>query len=257
MTKETRILVVDDDLRMTKTIVDILDVKGYSATAVHTAPEAVRAIANAMSNGPAPFDCLISDIKMPGMDGVSLLRVVKGMQPGLPVVLMTAYASAAQVKAGMADGALSVLPKPLNLELLLSFLDALRTERSVVVVDDDLGFCQTVGDILRTRGFEVAQVVDPYDWERHIGDHVRVVLLDLKLNGVNGVDILRKIRAERPGMPVILMTGHREEMAAVIQMGLKLKAHSCLYKPLDVERLVNLVSALHSQSLARELGLPA
>ena len=49
-----------------------------------------------------PFDCVLTDVRMPGMDGVELHRQLHQVQPGLPVVLMTAYASDEIIRKGLA-----------------------------------------------------------------------------------------------------------------------------------------------------------
>ena len=119
MEDKLRILVVDDDHMMARTIVDILKVKGHEAEAVHSGSEALekvtqgsfgsaqdRPFGSAHRHEPRhkysrwysrwqdrPFDCVLTDIKMPGVNGVDLYRAIKARRPDLPVVLMTAYSA--------------------------------------------------------------------------------------------------------------------------------------------------------------------
>lgn len=113
---EINILVVDDDRRMVKTMCDILRVKGYHASPAHSGEEAVESVRE------EPFDCVLMDINMPGIDGVEALRMMKGMAPELPVVLMSANATVAQTEEANRHGALAVLCKPVNFQSILSFL---------------------------------------------------------------------------------------------------------------------------------------
>jgi len=122
MSDKLRVLIVDDDPRMAKTLKDILTVKDYEADVARSGPEALEKMAEAR------FDCLLSDIKMPGINGVALFRAIKESRPDLPVVLMTAYAHDELVKDGLEEGILAVLAKPLDINALLCFFSSLRKE---------------------------------------------------------------------------------------------------------------------------------
>ena len=73
---------------------------------------------------------------------------------------------------------------------------------------------------------------------------------------VNGLDILRQIRERYPYLPVILITGYREEMAEAIETGLTINAHSYFYKPLRIEALLQALTQIDRQELSRRLGRP-
>jgi DNA-binding NtrC family response regulator len=178
------------------------------------------------------------------------------MQPDLPVVLMTAYSTDNLVKEGLEEGAIATLTKPLDINFLLSFFSSLRKQRTIVIVDDDPEFCKTLGDILRVRGFAVTQLTDPCHAVEGVGADVEVVFLDMKFNEITGLDLLKEIRAQYPHLPVILITGYREEMASTIEAALKINAYTCLYKPLQIEGLMIILREVHHQALARILGQP-
>ena len=120
MNDQLKVLVVDDDRRMVKTICDILMVKGYDAVKAYSGEEAVEKVA-----GEAP-DCVLMDIKMSGIDGVEALTMIKDLSPGLPVVLMSAYASYEKTEEAKRQGAYGVLAKPVDIRQILSFLAILR-----------------------------------------------------------------------------------------------------------------------------------
>lgn len=242
-----RILVVDDDPGMVKTLVDIFKVKGYEAEAAFSAPEALSKVAE------GHFDCVLSDVRMPQVNGVELYRAIKAEQPDLPLVLMTAYSADHLVQEALAEGAIACLTKPLDVDALLHFFASLRKERSVVIVDDDAQFCKTLGDILRVRGFEVVSVTDYRKVMEALVPDGQIVLLDMKLNCVGGLEILQRIRASYPHLPVILVTGYREEMAAAIEAALKISAYTCLYKPLQIENLLLVLAQVRNRQLSRVL----
>ena len=248
MEDKLHILVVDDDHMMARTLVDILMVKGHEAEAVYSGPEALEKVARDC------FDCVLTDIKMPGGNGVELYRAIKARQPDLPVVLMTAYSTDRLVEEGLEEGAIAALTKPLNINHLLCFFSSLCKERSIVIVDDDSQFCKTLGDILRAQGFAVTQVTDPHGVVERVWADGQVVLLDMRLNNINGLDVLREIREQHPHLPVILVTGYREEMSSAIEAALKMSAYTCLHKPLQIEGLLQVLTEVRHQELGRVLS---
>lgn len=248
MSEKLRILIVDDDRRMAKTLLDIFQVEGYEAAVVYSGPQALHMVQK------GHFDCVLTDIKMPEMNGVELYRAIKSIQPELPVVFMTAYSEL--VEEGLKEGAVATLAKPLDINLLLSFFSSLRKERSIVIVDDDPRFCESLGGILRARGLAVTEVTDPQDVAETLRPNGQVVLLDLKLNSISGLEVLKEIRAQFPYLPVILVTGYREEMTPAIEAALKIDAYACLYKPFQIEELLQVLTEVRHQELGRVLGQP-
>jgi len=250
MSNKLRILIVDDDRRLARTLVDILRCKGYEAQAAHSGVEALDNIKKDY------FDCVLTDIKMPQMNGVELHEAIKELQPGLPVVLMTAYSSDKLVKKGMEAGAVATLTKPLNINLLLCFFSSLHKERPIVIVDDNPEFANTLGDVLRTRGFEVRQVTDPRDMAEVLGSDGQMVVLDMKLDSINGLHVLEEVRKRYPRLPVILVTGYREETAQTIKAAVKINAYTCLYKPVEIDGLLQVLAEVRQRELSRILGQP-
>jgi len=248
MKERLRILIVDDDKRMAKTFVDILTVKGYEVEAAYSGHEALDMLKK------VSFNCVLTDIKMPGMNGVELYRAIKETRPDLPVVMMTAYSADRLVKEGLEQGAIATLTKPLDINALLSFFSTLRKERSIVIVDDDPQFSKFLGDILRRRSFRVTELTDPSDLEDMLRQDVQVVLLDIKLDGVTGLDVLKEIRKQYPHLPVIMVTGYQKEMAPAIEACLKIGAYTCLYKPFEIEELLKILTEIRDQKLGRILG---
>lgn len=238
MNPKLRILIVDDDQRMTRTLADILNLAGHEAIQSASGQQALELIrAHA-------FDCVLTDVRMPGMDGVEFHHQIRQFQPGLPVVLMTAYASDEIIHRGLEEGAVGVFDKPLDISQLLSFFASLVKHRTIAIVDDDPSFCKTLGDILTQRGFAVLQITDPHANVDLMAAESQVILLDLKLNSISGLDVLKGIRARYPSLPVLLVTGYRQEMAETIRAALEIDAYACLYKPLEIPDLLEKLSQI-------------
>jgi len=243
--QKLRILIVDDDQRMTRTLADIFSIAGHQPTEANSGPQALE-LARAQA-----FDCVLTDVRMPGMDGVELHHQLHEIQPGLPVVLMTAYASDEIIHKGLSEGVVGVFDKPLDISNMLGFFTSLARQRSIVIVDDDPDFCKTLADILRQRGFSVLQVSDPRVDMDLVTAEAQVVLLDVKLNGISGVDVLKQIRQHHPELPVLLVTAYRQEMATAIQAALAINAFTCLYKPLEIPALLHTLSDLQLKRLRK------
>jgi CheY-like chemotaxis protein len=249
MKEKLRILVVDDDRHMTLTLVDILSVVGYEVVEASSGEEALEK-AKTIS-----FDCVLTDIRMQGMNGIELHHALRQIQPGLPLVLMTAYATEDLLQEGQESGVVGALNKPLDIKLLLDLLAALNQPRIVAIVDDDPDFCLTLGDILQQRGFSVLKIIDPHTEITRQVEGAQVILLDMKFNGITGLDVLREIRCHDPDVPVLLITGHCQEMAAVIKKTVELNIYACLLKPLEVLDLLQKLGEIQIKNLSRMIPI--
>ena len=245
MDQKLRILIVDDDQRMTRTLSDILSMAGHQPVETNSGAHALELART------QPFDCVLTDVRMPGMDGVELHRQLRQNLPGLPVMLMTAYASDAIIRKGLDEGVVGVFDKPLDISNMLGFFTSLAKQRSIVIVDDDPDFCKTLGDILQKRGFSVLQISDPHTEVELMTADAQVILLDMKLNGVSGVDVLKQVRQRYPELPVLMVTGYRQEMMAAIQAALEIHAYACLYKPLEIPTLLQTLADFQRKRLRK------
>ena len=243
MSDKLRVLIVDDDRRMTHTLADILTASNCRPAEAWSAEQALKMVDSEM------FDCVLSDIRMPGLSGVELHREVRRILPGVPVLLMTAYAAEYHISQGLEEGVIGVLGKPIDIGLLIELLGSLDRMRTVAVVDDDPDFCRTMGEILGYRGFQVAATIDPHADVEQMAEGAHFLLLDMKLNGISGCDVLRKIRAHYPALPVVLITGHRQEMDPMVRQALELGARTCLYKPLAVAELLGKLGDIRAERL--------
>ncbi|MEE8326912.1 MAG: sigma-54 dependent transcriptional regulator, partial [candidate division NC10 bacterium] len=106
----TRILIVDDEAGMREFLSIFLEREGFQVESAQDGQEALEAAEK------APFDLVISDLRMPTMDGVRLLEGLRKFQPEIPVILMTAYASAESAIEAMKLGAYDYITKPFRVE---------------------------------------------------------------------------------------------------------------------------------------------
>jgi len=122
-TGEFRILIVDDEKVQREMLAGFLSKQGYKTVAVEDAAKALERYSA------ESFDLVLTDFRMPGMDGFTLLQELKRHNPEVVVVIMTAYGSVKTVVPAMKEGAYDYLEKPLDLEVLLHRIQ--QAEREV------------------------------------------------------------------------------------------------------------------------------
>jgi DNA-binding NtrC family response regulator len=122
----------------------------------------------------------------------------------------------------------------------------------LLLVDDEERFRTTLSKLLGVRGIPVAAVGSgeealeelrskPYD----------VILLDVRMPGMNGIEALAEIKKINPALEVIILTGHASVDAAVDIM--KLGGYDYLLKPCSVDELMEKIDGAHERKLAREM----
>lgn len=115
-----KILVVEDDQELNKTVCVYLNQFGYEATGCLNASEAYDAM-----YGGAPFDLIISDIMMPGTDGIMFAQSVRELNKEIPILFMTARDDFASKQRSFKAGIDDYMVKPIDLDELLLRIEAL------------------------------------------------------------------------------------------------------------------------------------
>jgi len=110
MEKDVNILVVDDEEIVRESLCSWLQEDGYKAEAVEDGFKALDIIKK------KPWNVLFVDLKMPGMDGLEVMRKAKALQPEVPIIIITAYATVNTAVEAMKEGAYDYLVKPFNPE---------------------------------------------------------------------------------------------------------------------------------------------
>jgi DNA-binding NtrC family response regulator len=108
VTRMSRVAIVDDEPRMAEVLAMVLRRDGYDVTTFGAPLDFVEQLQVGQ------FDLLLTDLKMPGLDGVQVLKRAKATDPDLPVILLTAHATVETAVAAMKQGALDYLNKPID-----------------------------------------------------------------------------------------------------------------------------------------------
>lgn len=116
----------------------------------------------------------------------------------------------------------------------------------VLLVDDEREFAETLSERLMMRDMGSAVV---YDGESALNlvreDEPEVMVLDLKMPGIDGIEVLRRVKAEHPEIEVVILTGHGSEKDRDICM--ELGAFAYLHKPVDIELLSRTLKAANEK----------
>ena len=120
MSEASSVLVVDDSAGICQTMSMILRRKGFDVSCAVDGPGAVEKVKE------RPFDAVLLDIRLPGMDGVEVQKNIRSLRPDARVAMMTAYAVEDKVRDAIKDGAETVFYKPLDMDTVIAFLNKAR-----------------------------------------------------------------------------------------------------------------------------------
>lgn len=124
------ILLAEDDPELLDLLASYLRRRGYRVFCAPDGEALVRRIDRSAPRGPLPaIDVIVSDIYMPGIDGLAVLEELREGGRRIPTILMTAFGSEELRERGRMNGAQVVLAKPFELGRLLSAVDAARFGR--------------------------------------------------------------------------------------------------------------------------------
>ncbi|HXJ33063.1 MAG TPA: sigma-54 dependent transcriptional regulator [Candidatus Eisenbacteria bacterium] len=133
----TRVLVVDDEPRMAEVMAAALARAGHECTVCTSGAQALGTLEERGA------DVVVTDWKMPDMDGLALLRAVHAKRPGLPVILVTAHGTVPAAVAAMREGAFDYVTKPFDNDelraLVARALDLVRLERENQYLRQEVG----------------------------------------------------------------------------------------------------------------------
>ena len=173
MTRPYHLLVVDDEANAREILSEHLSISGYKVSSAGNGQEAIELFRN------EKIDLVISDLRMPGMDGVELMKAVREIDPRVPVIIVTAYGSIEGAVEAMRQDAHSYVTKPVDLGQLK--IDIERALASRVLVEE----------VEQLRG----QLRQRYRFESIVG------------NSKQMQDVLGQVAMVAPARATVLITG--------------------------------------------------
>jgi two-component system response regulator HydG len=144
--ERARVLVVDDDRDMAETLADGLGERGYEVTACASSTDAAKRLEE------DSFDALVTDLRMPVVDGMGLLAVSRRIAPERPVIVMTGYGAIETAVDAIREGAYHYMTKPFSVDELALFLgralDDAHLRREARTLRAALGERGRLGDLV-------------------------------------------------------------------------------------------------------------
>jgi DNA-binding NtrC family response regulator len=230
---------VDDDPDICRNLSDILTDLGFHVDCAQGGVAALDLVAQ------RPYDVALLDLKMPGMDGLTLYREIKKKRAGTVSLLVTAYATPATALEALAAGAWKVVPKPVDFAKLLEMVGEALDQPLVLIVDDDQDLCANLWDLLRERGFRVSLAHgSALAAEQLRSADYKVVLIDIRIPDGDGTGVFRMVREANPQARTVLITGYRSEVERDVEKTLAEGADAVCYKPFDIPGLLETVDRL-------------
>ena len=227
--EKLRILLVDDEKEFVESLSERLAMRDLKADVAYDGEQALKALKEKEP------DVMILDLRMPGIDGTEVLRRVKKEHPNVEVVILTGHGTDKDEKEALRLGAAAYLKKPVDIEQLVG---AVRKEKlKILLVDDEKEFVESLSERLALRNLK-ADVA--YDGEQALKaireEEPDVMVLDLRMPGIDGIEVLRQVKKLRSDMAVVVLTGHGtdKDEKEVMRLG----AAAYLEKPVDVDHLV-------------------
>lgn len=126
-----KVAIIDDDEAITRYLTEFFEQKGCNVTIFHSAALALQYFTNKnllrLNRSPVPFDLILCDLKMPELDGLSLVEKIKKFYPNIPIILVTAYGSIEKAVSAVRLGVADFLEKPISIEKLEKILTQIQT----------------------------------------------------------------------------------------------------------------------------------
>lgn len=250
------ILVVDDERLICDLLQIVLSRHGHEVVIASNDQEALDLFATRRPR------LTIMDICMPGSGGIELLKQIHGKDPLAAVMILTRTATETLKSQARDWGVTDILSKGLSLDELMGAVDraikksagaapsslpspsgggkhkpsGTQEPASILIVDDDPTVRELLTSFLTQRGYQVRTAPDGLVALTAVQQAApQLIVLDIYLPGMNGVTLLRELRARQFTGTVIVLSGSTEE--TLLDAMLKLGVVELIPKPFDLERL--------------------
>ncbi len=249
-----KILVIDDDRMNCHLLHAVLTRHGYE---VHTATSGLEGLNLFRQHAPR---VTILDLRMPGMDGLTTLKEIRAIDPHAPVIILGGGATEIQENQARALRVTDFVRKGLSLDVLVEGVNRVvqqparkqegtggpsagavaDTGDTVLVVDDEQLVRDLLVQFLSLRGYRALGVKEgPEAISMVEQTSPDLILLDLMLPGMNGVEVLRRLRDKHFSGAIIIVTGSYDE--ELLQDAWSLHPQEVITKPIDLDKLLAMI----------------
>ena len=122
---------------------------------------------------------------------------------------------------------------------------------TLLIVDDEADFVTVLAERLALRGFRAETAVSGAEAMKKVAENgFRVLVLDVKMPGIDGLELMDEIKRKHPDLPVILLTGHGSTADA--ERGMEAGAYDYIMKPVDLDELIEKIKGAAGATGAEE-----
>lgn len=240
------ILVVDDDRDFAESLADALELVGHEVMLAFSGEEAVKIFRE------NDFDITFMDVKLPGKNGVESFFEMRRIKPSARVIMMTGYSVPQLLEQAIENGAWDVLHKPLEMRRVLKMVEKIKP-CGVLIADDDPDFLQSIRTALENEGYSVHVASDGEAVLEQIqAKKVDVLMLDLRMPVMSGLDTYMKMKAAGICVPTIIVTAYRSEEAETISTLEGMRVYGILNKPFDTKSLFEAIEGIRKENGNRD-----
>jgi DNA-binding response OmpR family regulator len=237
--KPLKVFIVDDDPDLAEGLAITLEIEGLEVAFASSGEEAVRKFRE------QDFDVTLMDVRMPGMNGIESFMELRKIKPDARVIMMTAYSVEDLMRQAVQEGALGVLHKPIDGNVLLKAVVDAKPAGLVLVADDDPDFVEGLELTLTKAGYSVCVARNGQEAvDKALDQDFNVLLLDVRLPVLSGLDVYTELKERGRDLPTIIVTGYEAEESESIAKLLRMSAKGCLVKPFATADLLAAVEAL-------------
>ena len=228
-----KIFVVDDDRDFAEGLADVLEMAGHDVEMAFNGQDALEVLIQ------TDFDVAFMDVVMPGMNGVESFLEIRKFKPDAKVFMMTGYSVQELLDQAIDHGALGVLDKPVGIDDLLTRLENVKPEGMVLLAENESRFRDWVEAILKQQGYNVCLANTGQEaLDRVLAGGIDVLVLDLRLPVLNGVEVYLELKRRGSALPTIVVSGHPDEESEDLDTLRDLAVTGVLTKPFDPVQLL-------------------
>ncbi len=228
---------MDDNIPFAENLAEILRDEGAEVAISSSGADALARIAKQR------FDVMVTDMRMPGMNGAELVNQVRKVDPGLAAVVVTAFTGSDDLAYAENAGLVATLPKPVPIAQLLRLLELAHREGIVAIVEDDQSLSENLAEVLRGHGFSPVTAASVPETERMGPVQPFVALVDLKVPGGPVGEGVRRVNARFPGVPLLVMTAFDDVTSPV-------EARRTFIKPFNTAVLLQAIEDIYATHVA-------
>ena len=251
--EEYKVLLIEDDETARSKLSKAIQKEGYQVLTAMNGREGVEQFRKEKP------EIVVTDLKMPGMDGLEVMHTVRHESKTTQIIVVTAFGETDTAITALREGALDYLKKPIDLDELTVALGRAKERLSshkqgesfptLLLADDEEKIRERLARVLEKEGWRVIPVPNGEEAVKTFKEvKIDIAMMDIKMPKKDGLQALHEMRAMSDDFEAIILTGYGDESSAI--QALRDGAINFLKKPIDLDQMIlavqKAVEKLHS-----------